>query len=66
MFETPLNQKTVTLKLKRLDVCDLRLACTAISQVLKEDGESATKWDALYEKLDGILSEFDKQHDVNN
>ena len=62
MFETPLNQKTVTMKLKRRDVCDLLLACTAISQDAKENGCSTpTKWDSLHDKLEAILDEFDKK-----
>lgn len=62
MFETPLNQKTVSLKLKRIEICDLLLACTAISDSQKRDGQTAQKWDDLHNKLEAILEEFDKKH----
>ena len=61
MFETPLNQKTMTVKLKRIEVCDMLLACTALSIAAKKDGESGQKWDALHEKLKAALDEFDKK-----
>ena len=58
MFETPLNQKTVTLKLKRIEVCDLMLACTALDSSTPEDTQ---KWAKLHDKLKAILDEFDKK-----
>lgn len=61
MFETPLNQKTVSLKLKRIEICDLLLACTAISDSQKHDGQTAQKWDDLHNKLKAILEEYDKK-----
>ena len=60
MFETPLNHKTITLKLKRIEVCDLLLACISVSSTLHNDGQSAEKWDALHDKLKQILADFDK------
>ena len=62
MFETPLNQRTVALKVKRIEICDLMLACTAISSSLKEEGRSAKKWDALHDHLKAVLDEFDAKH----
>ena len=61
MFETPLNQRTVTVKIKRIELCDMLLACTAVSASLKKDGRSARKWDDLHDKLAAILDEFDKK-----
>lgn len=57
MFETPLNQKTVSLKLKRIELCDLMLACAALDDAT----EDAKKWATLHEKLKAILDEFDKK-----
>jgi hypothetical protein len=57
MFETPLNLKTVSLKLKRIEVCDLLLACTALSDAT----DNAKKWSDLHDKLQEILNEFDKK-----
>lgn len=51
------NEKTVTLKLKRIDVCDLLLACTLISAE-----SNATKWDKLHDKLKQILVDFDEKN----
>lgn len=65
MFNTPLNQRTVSLKLKRIEVCDLLLACHAISQSVYAGGEHGeNKWDRLADRLDEILTEFDKKQDV--
>lgn len=58
MFETPLNQKTVTLKLRRIDVCDLMLACTLIDEQTPDDNQ---KWSGLHDKLEAILSDFDEK-----
>lgn len=57
MFETPLNQKTVTVKIKRIELCDLMLACTAISDGCKE----TKKWGELHDKLKQILDDFDQK-----
>ena len=48
------NEKTVTLKLKRTEVCDLLLATGIIA-----NGSDATKWDLLHSKLKEILDDFD-------
>ncbi len=61
MFETPLNHRTVSLKLKRIEICDLMLACTAASDLVKENGETGKRWDELHEKLKAVLDEFDKK-----
>lgn len=62
---TPLNQRTVTLRLKRIDVCNLLLAChhaSLCAEAMGERGEN--KWDRLGDVLDRILTDFDKQQDV--
>ena len=51
------NEKTVTLKLKRIDVCDLLLATGLIA-----NGSDATKWAKLHDKLKQILDDFDKKN----
>lgn len=51
------NQRTVTLKLARIDVCDLLLACTAIA--CESD---AYKWEVLHDKLLTILEDFDEKN----
>ena len=52
-----MNQKTVTIKLKRTDVCDLLLACTVLDCDSPEDTH---KWAVLRDKLKSILDDFDK------
>ena len=54
---TPHNLKTVTMKLKRIEVCDLLLATTIISH--ESDAE---KWKVLHDKLNAILAEFDEKN----
>lgn len=64
-MNTPLNQRTVSLRLKRIEVCDLLLACHSISQSVYAMGEhEENKWDRLADRLDEILTEFDKKQDV--
>ena len=53
------NQRTMKIKLERIDVCDLLLACSALDQ---ETG--AKKWGALHEKLMSQLDEFDAENGV--
>jgi hypothetical protein len=58
-MKTPHNEKTVTLKLKRIDVCNLKLACASLSQ-----GENRERWKVLHNKLKQILEEFDEKHPI--
>lgn len=53
------NQRTITLKLQRIDVCDLLLACTAIAQET-----DAKKWSDLHDKLAAILDDFDAKNGI--
>lgn len=56
-MNTPLNHGTVTMKIKRIDLCDLLLATTALDNAT-DDG--TTKWAKLHEKLKTILDDFDE------
>lgn len=58
---TALNQRTITAKLKRIDICDLLLACTVLDS--KTDAET-TKWAKLHDKLAEILDEFDSKQEI--
>lgn len=58
MFETPINAKTVTVKIKRIDLCDLLLACTVLDDATPGD---VSKWGKLHEKLKEILDDFDSK-----
>lgn len=60
MFKTPLNAKTVTVKMKRSDLCDLMLACTAIDDATDE---YTTKWKKLHDQLKEILDDFDSKQE---
>lgn len=51
------NEKTVTMKLKRSEVCDLLLAITAVSQ-----SSDAKKWKELHDKVKAILQDFDNKN----
>jgi hypothetical protein len=52
-----LNEKIISLKLKRIDVCNLMLATTSLSQ-----GENREHWKELHDKLKQILDEFDEKN----
>ena len=56
-MEELLNQKIVTLQLKRIEICDLLIATTHISHEVKAD-----KWSKLHDKLYKILNDFDKEN----
>ena len=51
------NQKTVTMKLSRIELCDLLIACNTCADV-----SNADKWSKLHDKLKAILDEFDEKH----
>ena len=56
-MKTPLNQRTVTLQLKRIDVCNLLLATSVLS-----DGENRGHWKVLHNTLSEILDDFDAKN----
>lgn len=60
-MKTPHNYKTVTLKLYRIEVCNLLLATTS----LKHDTK-AEKWAVLHDKLKAILEDFDEKHPLDD
>ena len=60
MFKTPLNAKTVTVKMKRIDLCDLMLACTALDDATDDH---TTKWAKLHDRLKKILDDFDSKQE---
>lgn len=56
-MKTPHNEKTVPLKLKRIEVCNLMMACTALSQE-----ENREHWKEIHDKLKQILKDFDDKN----
>ena len=67
MLKTPLNQRTVTLKIKRSDVISLMVACTACGESALKGGETARRWDYLHAILQQQLTAFDeKQEDTDH
>lgn len=59
MYKTPHNQKTITLKLKRIEVLNLATACLALS-----DGENREHWKELHQKLKEIIKDFDEKNPI--
>lgn len=53
-----LNQRTMTVKLRRIDVCDLLLACTCAGRNTEDGGE---KWERLHDVLMEQLNAFDEK-----
>lgn len=51
-----LNQKTMTVKLRRIDVCDLLLACSCADRNADDGSE---KWKKLHDVLMKQLEAFD-------
>lgn len=57
-----LNERTVTAKLQRIDLCDLLIACRMCSNAVDAPDN---KWDKLHDKIRAIIDEFDaKQTDL--
>ena len=51
------NQRTMNVKLERIYVCDLLIACTMLEQET-----DAKKWGALHDKLKAALEAFDEKN----
>lgn len=57
-----LNERIVTAKFSRIELCDLLLACLKCSQAVDAPDN---KWDRLHAKISDIIEEFDaKQTDI--
>ena len=61
MDDVMLNERTLTVTMKRKDLCDLLKACSSIEYLLRQNGETAVKWHALHEHLREALEAFDKE-----
>lgn len=51
------NELPMKIELKRIEVCDILLALTAISTSC-----DAKKWDKLHDKIGAMLDEFDNEN----
>lgn len=61
-----LNQKTITIKLKRIEVCDLLIACLIAKACSIADGDAdydSNKWSKLHTLLKEQLDNFDKKYE---
>ena len=54
------NQFATTIQLRRIEICDLMLACLAAKDAASDGGK---KWDELHEKLKWQLNYLDMQLD---
>ena len=52
-----LNEMTMNVKMKRIKLCDLMLACTVLAE-----SSGNEKWEKLHDELKQQLEEFDKKH----
>lgn len=55
-----MNEMNVTLNLKRIEVCDLLLACLAAKDKANDSGK---KWDRLHEEIKKQLHNFDQSYE---
>lgn len=60
MIETPLNERTVNAKMKRIDLCNLMLACT---HIYYNEGRNP-KWKRLHDQLKEIIDDFDSKQEL--
>lgn len=56
-----MNEKTLTVTMKRIDLCNLMLACTNTAQSLEAEGRTARKWRTLHDQLKAALDSFDAE-----
>ena len=61
MSKVPLNERTVTVTMKRIELCDLLTACTSMMYLMNQTGNSPAKWSKLHDTLAEALKEFDKE-----
>lgn len=54
------NQFKTTIEVRRIDICNLMLACTLTGQSANDGGK---KWERLHDELKRQLDELDKQLD---
>lgn len=54
------NGIETSIKLRRIDICDLMMACTLAKQTENDCGK---KWDKLHDLLKAKLDELDRQLD---
>ncbi len=54
------NNFETTLKVKRIDICDLMLACLAVKELSSDAG---AKWERLHDSLKEQLNALDIQLD---
>ena len=57
-----MNGYETTIKVKRIEICDLMLACLAAKEIANDEGK---KWDRLYQKLKEQLDELDAELEAN-
>lgn len=54
------NEFKTTIQLRRIDICDMMLACLSAKELANDEGK---KWDRLRETLKLQLEELDRQLD---
>lgn len=52
------NESETSIKVRRIDICDLMIACTLAKQAANDGGR---KWDKLHDMLKSKLDELDRQ-----
>lgn len=58
------NAKSMNVKMRRIDLCNLLIACQAAAEAVKADGESGQRWEELHDKLQAQLRDFDEKHQI--
>lgn len=56
-----INSFETTIRIKRIEICDLMLACLAARDIANDGGK---KWMKLHDKLKNQLNELDNQLDM--
>ena len=56
------NAKTVTVKMQRIELCDVLLALTLVDCEARQADADNHKWSDLHDKLQSVLDAFDEAH----
>ena len=56
------NSRTMTVKMTRIELCDLLIATTSVAHSLESEGHTANKWHTIHDKLLEQLEAFDEKN----
>lgn len=59
-----MNDRIYDLKIRRIEICDLLIACTHCAYCFEPGSPSFQKWSDLHDKLNEQLAKLDKENEI--